>query len=123
MQLRLPQEKVDIWLTIITIFDSRSLLPQRFRRRPKETAWKQRSLGIETIIVIVTVMLHVLMYVVSIDCFGIELVLCDLYLTWQEAKQESIFKLLFWKQKRTIGSYTNKKLLLSRDSLCSFPAF
>ena len=32
-------------------------------------------------------------------------------------------KLLFWKQKRTIGSYTNKKVLLSRDSPCFFPAF
>jgi len=34
-----------------------------------------------------------------------------------------IIKLLFWKQKRTIGSYTNKKVLLSRDSPCFFPAF
>jgi len=31
--------------------------------------------------------------------------------------------LLFWKQKRTIGSYTNKKVPLSRDSQCFFPAF
>jgi len=34
-----------------------------------------------------------------------------------------IIKLLFRKQKRTIGSYTNKKVLLSRDSPCIFPAF
>ena len=34
-----------------------------------------------------------------------------------------IIKLLFWKQKRTIKSYTNKKVLLSRDSPCFFPAF
>ena len=34
-----------------------------------------------------------------------------------------IIKLLFWKQKRTIGSYTNKKVLLSRDSPFFFPAF
>jgi len=34
-----------------------------------------------------------------------------------------IIKLLFRKQKRTIGSYTNKEVLLSRDSLCFFPAF
>ena len=34
-----------------------------------------------------------------------------------------IIKLLFRKQKRTIGSYTNKKVLLSRDSPCFFPAF
>ena len=34
-----------------------------------------------------------------------------------------IIKLLFWKQTRTIGSYTNKKALLSRDSPCFFPAF
>ena len=34
-----------------------------------------------------------------------------------------LMKLLFWKQKRTIGSYTNKKVLLSRDSPCFFPAF
>jgi len=34
-----------------------------------------------------------------------------------------IIKLLLWKQKRTIGSYTNKKILLSRDSPCFFPAF
>jgi len=33
-----------------------------------------------------------------------------------------IIKLLFRKQKRTIGSYTNKKVLLSRDSPCFFPA-
>jgi len=32
-------------------------------------------------------------------------------------------KLLFWNQKRTIGSYTNKKVLWSRDSLCFPPAF
>ena len=32
-------------------------------------------------------------------------------------------KLLFRKQKRTIGSYTNKKVLWSRDSPCFFPAF
>ena len=30
---------------------------------------------------------------------------------------------LFWKQKRTIGSYINKKVLLSRHSPCFFPAF
>jgi len=30
--------------------------------------------------------------------------------------------ILFWKQKRTIGSYTNKEVLLSRDSPCFFPA-
>jgi len=34
-----------------------------------------------------------------------------------------IIKLLFRKQKRIIGSYTNKKLRLSRDSPCFFPAF
>jgi len=34
-----------------------------------------------------------------------------------------IIKLLFRKQKRTIGSYTNKKVLLSRDSPWFFPAF
>ena len=34
-----------------------------------------------------------------------------------------IIKLLFWKQKSTIGSYINKKVLLSRDSPCFFPAF
>ena len=34
-----------------------------------------------------------------------------------------IIKLLFWKQKRTIGSCTNKKVLLSRDSPCCFVAF
>jgi len=34
-----------------------------------------------------------------------------------------IIKLLFWKQKRTIGSYTNKKVLLSGDSPCFFPDF
>ena len=34
-----------------------------------------------------------------------------------------IIKLLFWKQKRTIGSYTNKKVLLSRDNPCFFTAF
>jgi len=34
-----------------------------------------------------------------------------------------IIKLLFRKQKRTIGSYTNQKVLLSRDSSCFFPAF
>ena len=33
-----------------------------------------------------------------------------------------LMKLPFWKQKRTIGSYTNKKVLLSRDSPCFFPA-
>ena len=34
-----------------------------------------------------------------------------------------IIKLLFRKQKKTLGSYTNKKVLLSRDSPCFFPAF
>ena len=34
-----------------------------------------------------------------------------------------IIKLLFWKQKRTIGSYTNKKVFWNRDSPCFFPAF
>jgi len=34
-----------------------------------------------------------------------------------------IIKQLFRKQKRTIGSYTNKKELWSRDSPCFFPAF
>jgi len=34
-----------------------------------------------------------------------------------------IIKLLFRKQKRNIGSYTNKKVLLSLDSPCFFPAF
>ena len=34
-----------------------------------------------------------------------------------------IIKLLFWKQKRTIGSYTNKKVFLSRDGPCLYPAF
>ena len=34
-----------------------------------------------------------------------------------------IIKLQFWKQKRTIGSYTNKKVLFSRDSPCFSPAF
>ena len=34
-----------------------------------------------------------------------------------------IIKLLFWKQKRTIGSYTNKKVLWSRESPCFSPAF
>jgi len=29
-----------------------------------------------------------------------------------------IIKLLLWKQKRTIGSYTNQKVLLNRDSPC-----
>jgi len=32
-----------------------------------------------------------------------------------------IYKLLFRKQKRTSGSYTNKKVLLSRDSPCFSP--
>ena len=32
-------------------------------------------------------------------------------------------KLLFCKQKRTVRSYTNKKVLLSRDSPCFFPAY
>ena len=34
-----------------------------------------------------------------------------------------IIKPPFPKQKRTIGSYTNKKVLLSRDNPCFFPAF
>jgi len=34
-----------------------------------------------------------------------------------------IIKLLFWKQKRAIGSYTNKKVLLSGDSPCFFQRF
>jgi len=55
-----------------------SLLCQRFRRRHKETAWKLRR--IETSLVIVIIMLRVLTYVVSYVFFGIELVLCDLYL-------------------------------------------
>jgi len=46
-----------------------SLLCQRFRRRRKETAsrWKRRR--IETSLVIVKVMLHVLTYVVSYELF------------------------------------------------------
>ena len=37
--------------------------------------------------------------------------------------KNSTLKLLFWKQKRTIGSHTNKKILLSHDSPWFFPAF
>jgi len=37
--------------------------------------------------------------------------------------KNSTLKLLFWKQKRTIGSHTNKKILLSHDSPWFFPSF
>ena len=59
-------------------FGSVPLLCQRFWRRREETACKQKR--IEVSLVFVTIMLHVLTYVVSDNFFGIEMVLCDLYL-------------------------------------------
>ena len=48
-------------------FGSGLLLCQRFKRRREETAWKRRRM--ETNLVIVIVMLHVLTYVVSYKLF------------------------------------------------------
>ena len=59
-------------------FGSGSLLCQRFWRRREETACKRKR--IEISLVFVTIMLRVLTYVVSNKLFGIEMVLCDLYL-------------------------------------------
>ena len=60
-------------------FGSESLLYQKLRRRREETAWKRRR--IETDLVNVMFMLRLFTWVVLINCFWIELVLRDLYLT------------------------------------------
>ena len=46
----------------------------------------------EISLVFVTIMLHVLTYVVSINCFGIEMVLCDLYLKRVDLTKGLLFK-------------------------------
>jgi len=60
-------------------FSSELLMCQEFRRRCEENAWKWRR--IETKLEIAIFMLRVMTYVVSINWFGIEVVLCNLYLT------------------------------------------
>jgi len=52
---------------------------QEFRRRCEENAWERKR--IETKLEVVMFMLPVMTYIVSINCFGIEVVLCNLYLT------------------------------------------
>ena len=57
-------------------FSSGPLLCQRFWRRREETAFKRKK--IEISLVFVTIMLHVLTYVVSNKKIGIKIVLCDM---------------------------------------------
>jgi len=71
-------------------FGSGPLLCQRVWRRREETACKRKRMEIS--LVFVTIMLHVLTYVVSINCFGIEMVLCDLYLKRFDLTKGLLFK-------------------------------
>jgi len=59
-------------------FSSGPLLCQRFRRRPEETACKRRRKEISLVFVIVMYMCRRRLFL--INCFGIEIVLCDLHL-------------------------------------------
>ena len=71
-------------------FGSGPLLCQRFWRRREETTCKLKR--IEISLVLVKIMLHVLTYVVSKNCFGIEMVLCDLYLKRFDLTKGLLFK-------------------------------
>jgi len=68
-------------------------LCQKFMKRCKETTLKRKR--IETILVIVTVTLHLLKYLVSCKLFWIELLVCNLYVKRFDLTKGLLFDTLF----------------------------